>query len=100
MSDSKLTIPNAASKAGAFAARPYVTDSYYDLAPDIVRDVLDEAAPLIVAAELRQTAAGLYRRSDSVSMSGDDGRGIERVGIFREIADLLSARADALDGGV
>jgi len=42
------SIPHAAYEAGAREARPYVTDSYYDLGPAIARDVLHAAAPLIV----------------------------------------------------
>jgi len=89
----KLEIPYTAYTAGTHAAMR-CEDAFY-----VANDVLDAAAPLIVAVELRRMAADLYRRSDNVSMSGD-GRGIERVGTFREIADLLIARADELDGGV
>jgi len=92
------SIPDAAYEAAVFAAEPYVTDSYYHLAPDIARDVIDAAAPLIVAAELRRIAADLRRRSDNAPMSGDD-HGVEWVGTYRDIADHLSARADALDSG-
>ena len=98
MSDSPKTPDAAYNAATAVIWRRGMVNEVE--ARDTAVDVLYVTAPLIVAAELRQTAAGLYRRSDSVSMSGDDGRGIERVGTFREIADLLSARADALDGGV
>jgi hypothetical protein len=48
LGDLTRSIPEAAYEAGERAARPYVTDSYYDLGPAIARDVLHAAAPLIV----------------------------------------------------
>jgi len=92
MSDSRLTIPDAASEAGAFAARPYVTDSYCDLAPAIVRDVLDAAAPLIVTAELRRLVAEL--EAIQAQMWATDGD------VLGEGIRLIRDRADALEGGV
>ena len=71
-------------RAWASAALPYLH------APD---DETTEA----VAAELSGIAADLYRRSDNVPMSGD-GRGVERVGTLREIADRLTSRAASLRG--
>jgi len=52
----------------------------------------------VTANQLRVMANDLYRRSDNVPLSTDDGS-INRVGELREVADKLSALASELNGG-
>jgi hypothetical protein len=74
---SELEIPERAYEAGEAAIRVYVPNTD---ALNVVSDAINAAAPIIVAAELRQIA-----------------RSFTDTGVPRLVKDLLNRRADELD---
>ena len=72
-------------------------DESNEMWPVLVR-ALAVAGPHFVVNELERIAYDLERRSDNVPMSRD-GRGVEKVGSLREIAERIRARIAALRTG-
>lgn len=106
MSDLEIPAEAVQIVAAHCFGRPQTDGSVYypdgeGAAHDVAVAALDDAAPLIVAAELRRMAALYERKADAV-MLHRDGRGTERRVAFLGSADMASARADDLDllGGV
>lgn len=90
-----LQIPTAAIRA------TYAGELSRDVTNRQIEEILQLAAPYLVAAELRRIASQWERRSDNIPLGRNASREqVSRVGDLREFADLLRVRADELDGGV